>query len=72
LTAELEEFMKTHGPKIPLRPNAKRTHLIAETCLGAELVLEASGVRRTDRFKSSGGVIANGGLPAIPLRRKAS
>jgi hypothetical protein len=60
--------MKTHGPKIPLRPNAKRTHLIAETCLGAEVVLEASGVRRTDRFKSSGGLICP--FPSVPRQAR--
>jgi hypothetical protein len=50
-------LLTLYGPKIPLRPNAERTHLIAETCLDSEVVLEASGGRRTGIFKRSGGLL---------------
>jgi hypothetical protein len=60
------------GGKAPLRAAqvkaGEKPYLIARVGLNKAVLLEAAG--SCVKF-GSGGVIANGGLPAIPLRRKA-
>jgi hypothetical protein len=61
------------GGKVPLCAAqigpGEKPYLIARVGLNRNVLIEAAG---TCLKVGSGGVIANDGLPAIPLRRKAS